>query len=129
MSGNMLTAGYMAKLADPITDAAIRKEANKRLDARGLRLNYQGTMVIMITSEVPLCDAFGLHFHPESRTARNDLIVRCSQVSLSVDPDTITPFTDIWYNGTDSSHMNSDVAKLDEALADGMAGFGNNSGS
>lgn len=101
MSENMITFGLMAELEVPVAKEA-RDFVSERMDEVGLGLNYEGTLIYSTTFHKSLHEGFDIHF--PSVINPDTLYNKAWNLGFAVKQNTITPFFDLWYNGTDSNH-------------------------
>lgn len=107
MSSTVRSCGFMALLNDPL-GADERDEISEKLyeSKSGLNINYEGTIVYIDFNQHADYsvreDIYTLDIGNTTLVGQNRFVQAVSESGLSIVPETIQPYSEIWYNGSDS---------------------------
>lgn len=107
MSYTVKSYGFVAVLVDPVPKDARDDLSELLYDSKSkLQINNEGTLVYMDfnlheSSEVR-ADIYALTIGSTTASGRAKFLEALSHVGLSIKTETIQPYEEIWYNGSDS---------------------------
>ena len=103
MSTTVKLEGFVAALLNPILDSQKREDLDEDLydQKTNLSINYEGTLIYLSKSDK---DFYGLTLGAESSTPLDtkSFVNKCAEYGVEIVVDSIRPFQEIYYNGTDS---------------------------
>lgn len=101
MSENVFDMGWIGQLLVPVPDEKL-SEVSEALDAQGLGINYEGTLIYQVNKHGDLTEEFGMNILPT--VFMHHFTAACREAGYHVINNTCRQFADFWYNGSDSSH-------------------------
>lgn len=106
MSDTVISKGFVAVLLNPITDRQAREDKSEELFEKdsNLHLNIEGTLVYSdVVPRKMRQEFYGLNLGAKMSAADlSQFVGSIEGYDLAIDLDTITPYSEIWYTGSDS---------------------------
>lgn len=108
MSTTVRGFGFMAVLANPVTDKSELEELCEKLydSSTNLDINYEGTIVCMDVMRYKKFsereEIYHLSIGNQETGDPRVFLNLCKEHNLSILPSTILPWSGIWYTGSDS---------------------------